>query len=131
MKKSVSQKKYHQGKSKASRESKDKGKEKFDLFNYDMRTLEKEMWILDKLANGREFKTVEEANDFYSQARKSGMVENFRPDEAEDRAQLLVYDAFSKKGAERRNMQMSPLPSPFTPPTESSLVNLSKEGRYS
>ncbi len=106
---SMGQKKYHQGKSKASRKSKDKGKEKFDLFNYDRRTLEKEMWILDKLVNGREFKTVEDANDFYSQARNSGMVENFHPDKAEDRAQLLVYDAFSKKGAERRNMAIRAL----------------------
>lgn len=67
------------------------------------------MWILSKLMKGREFKTVEEVNDFHSLARNSGMVENFRPDEAEERAQLLAYEAFSKNGSERRNMAMRAL----------------------
>jgi tetratricopeptide (TPR) repeat protein len=105
----VSKKDYHQGKSKTSHKSKDKGNENFDFFNYDRRALEKELWILSKLMNGRKFKTVEEANDFYSEARSSGMIENFHPDKAEDRAQLLAYEAFSKKGEERRIMTIRAL----------------------
>lgn len=102
-------KKHHQDNSNRGFKSKDEEEKKFDFFSYDRRALEKDMWIMGKLTNGKDFKTVEEANNFYSMARKSGMVDNFRPDRSEDQAQLLAYEAFSKKGAECRKMAMRAL----------------------
>ena len=96
--------KNHKVKNEVSGKTNHNQTEKFDFFKYDRRALEKDSWILSKLMNGREFKTVQEANDFYAQARNSGMVENFQPGEPEDQAQFLAYEAFSRKGMERRNM---------------------------
>ena len=70
--------KNHKVKDETSAKTNHNQKEKFDFFKYDRRALEKDSWIQSKLMNGREFKTVQEANDFYAQARNSGMVENFQ-----------------------------------------------------
>ena len=105
----ASPKKYQGRKSKSSGESKDVNEKKFDFYNYDRRALEKEMWILGRLMNGQQFKTVEEANDFYRHARESNAIDHFRPDTVGDQAQHLAYEAFSKKGVERRNMAIQAL----------------------
>ena len=109
MEMTTSPKKYQRRKSKSSDESKGVNEKKFDFYNYDRRALEKEMWILGRLMNGQQFKTVEEANDFYRHARESNAIGHFRPDTVEDQAQHLAYEAFSKKGAERRNMAIQAL----------------------
>ncbi|MHB1493732.1 MAG: tetratricopeptide repeat protein [Thermoplasmataceae archaeon] len=102
-------KKPQQGKSKSSRKSNNANEKKFDFNNYDSRALEKDMWILAKLMKEQEFKTFDEANDFLKKANETDAVKRFKPDSAEDQAQCLAYDAFSKEGAERRDMAMQAL----------------------
>ncbi len=100
-------KKPQQGKSKSK--SNNANKKEFDPNNYDRRALEKDMWVLGKLMKEQEFKTIEEANDFLKKANETDAINRFKPDSAEDQAQFLAYDAFSKDGAERRNMAMQAL----------------------
>ena len=109
MKMTMSPKKYQRRKSKSSSKSKGINEKKFDFYNYDRRALEKEMWILNKLMNGQQFKTIEEANDFYRHAMESDAIKHFQPDTVEDQAQHLAYEAFGKKGVERRNMAIQAL----------------------
>ena len=84
-------------------------KKKFDLKNYDSRAAEKDIWILHRLIIRQGLENIEEINAFYSQALASNMVNNFKPETDEERAQLLAYEAFGKRGVERRNMALQAL----------------------
>lgn len=100
----MSHRRYSKGKDKS-----ENGKEKSDFGNYDSRAMEKDIWVLHRLIAHQGLENAEEINAFFNRALASNMVNDFKPETDEERAQLLAYEAFGKKGVERKNMALQAL----------------------
>lgn len=83
--------------------------EEIDLSNYDSRINEKSSWAMEKIMEDKGFDTFEDADEFIKGAVGSGEMDKYEPKSPEDKAQMLAYDAISKKGEERRKMALEAL----------------------
>ncbi len=77
--------------------------------NMDRRVMEKSTWIMHKLMDNEKFQTVEEANGFIRNIYDSNRIDSYVPDNPEDRAQMIAYDACLKTGNARKEMALKAL----------------------
>ena len=82
---------------------------KIPLENIDRRAMEKSTWIMHKFIEREKFETVEDANKFIAKIYNSEKIDSYVPDNPEDRAQMMAYDACLKTGNARREMALKAL----------------------
>lgn len=96
---------------KAQRRSADSqtGLKNLQLENTDRRVMERSTWVMHKLMEKENFETVEEANRFIEGLHNSGRLGSYVPDNPEDKAQMMAYDACLKTGNARKEMAIKAL----------------------
>lgn len=72
--------------------------------NIEMRALEKSTWIMHKFIDKEKFETTEDANEFIQKIYTSDKLDSYVPENLEDMAQMMAYDAFLKTGNARKEM---------------------------
>ena len=77
--------------------------------NLDRRVMEKSTWIMHKFLDKERFETVEDANKFTKKIYDSNKIDSYVPDNPEDRAQMMAYDACLKTGSARKEMALKAL----------------------
>lgn len=78
-------------------------------FNNDYRSMEKESWILSRILEKDVPQDKEDANSKISNLIKGRYYDNFKPDNSDDEAQLLAYEAYSYTGNKRRETALRAL----------------------
>ncbi|MHB1709706.1 MAG: hypothetical protein ACYCT2_09570 [Thermoplasmataceae archaeon] len=75
----------------------------------DYRSLEKSTWMMTRAMEKARPKSIEEANLKAKEFMESHSYDIFTPENAEDEAQLMVYDAFSETGSQRKELALKAL----------------------